>query len=417
MAVARVRRDDEHVLSPSWPVRDRLPRRLSSPEVRRRVQAAQRRGLRAAVAAGGMVIAAAVALDGAFAGLVLGDAGRALAIIRAAELVAIGLVVWLTMRRPVPPEAAAMGLVLLVYAVSLVRLAMLPEMAVLSVTYLAVAIVGSGLFLPWSSRWHAGWLALAIALTALATIVRPAIVEPIGGPGLLVTSLAVAALASFFGHRLWQVRWRDMLHQQFALREMSRYAKRQETNVMALNLELNRVARRDALTGVGNRLALGEALARLLDQGDRVRPRRFALVLFDIDHFKRYNDDHGHLAGDAALGRLGEVLRRATRGDDLAFRYGGEEFLLLLPDVDLPGALGVAERVRTAVIEQRSRHLPPFTITGGVALCDPADGADPEPLLRRADAALYEAKRAGRNRVAADPLSVAMQRETLASAG
>ncbi|MFP5378902.1 MAG: diguanylate cyclase, partial [Vicinamibacteria bacterium] len=81
---------------------------------------------------------------------------------------------------------------------------------------------------------------------------------------------------------------------------------------------------------------------------DRLRPARFAIVLFDLDHFKAYNDEHGHLAGDAALGRLGDVLRRATRADDLAFRYGGEEFLLLLPDVDLPGALAVAERVRVA---------------------------------------------------------------------
>ncbi len=75
------------------------------------------------------------------------------------------------------------------------------------------------------------------------------------------------------------------------------------------------------------------------------------MILFDIDHFKAYNDEHGHLAGDAALGRLGEILRRATRGTDLAFRYGGEEFLLLLPDVDLTGAIAVAERVRASALE------------------------------------------------------------------
>jgi diguanylate cyclase (GGDEF)-like protein len=219
------------------------------------------------------------------------------------------------------------------------------------------------------------------------------------------------------GHALWRRRLRAMLEQQFALRHLSRYAQRQEAHVTELNRELNRVARRDALTGVGNRLALDEAIARLLDQGDRVRPTGFALILFDIDHFKRYNDEHGHLAGDAALGRLGEILRRATRSEDLAFRFGGEEFLLLLPGMDLPTAIGVAERVRVAVAEQGSDGLPPFTVSGGVALCDPADGRDPAPLLRRADAALYLAKRAGRNRIATDELSIAMQRRELAAAG
>ncbi len=129
-----------------------------------------------------------------------------------------------------------------------------------------------------------------------------------------------------------------------------------------------------------------------------------------------YNDEHGHLAGDAALGRLGAILRRATRGSDLAFRYGGEEFLLLLPEVDLTGAMAVAERVRVAASEHRTGGIPPFSISGGVALCDPADGRDPAPLLRRADAALYLAKRAGRDRIAADELSVTMQRQEIASA-
>jgi diguanylate cyclase (GGDEF)-like protein len=210
---------------------------------------------------------------------------------------------------------------------------------------------------------------------------------------------------------------RAMLEQQFSLRNLSRYAQRQEAQVSELNRELNRVARRDTLTGVGNRYALDEAIARLLEQGGRVRPVRFALVLLDIDHFKAYNDAHGHLAGDAALGHLGQVLRTATRGHDLAFRYGGEEFLLLLPDIDLRGALAVAERVRVAVESPAAASVPPFTISAGVALCDAADGRDPEPLLRRADAALYIAKRAGRNRIAADELSAAMQRQELASAG
>jgi diguanylate cyclase len=142
---------------------------------------------------------------------------------------------------------------------------------------------------------------------------------------------------------------------------------------------------------------------------------RFAVVLFDLDYFKAYNDEHGHLAGDAALARMGAVLRRAIRGDDLAFRYGGEEFLLLLPDTDLAGAHHVAERVRRAVVEDIDSDLPPFTISGGIAVSEPADGRDPQRVLRRADAALYRAKRGGRNRVAADHVLVAADSEALAS--
>lgn len=409
--------DHSLVLSPSWPVPERLPRRLSSPQVRRRVAAAQRRGLRLAVMLGGALIAAIVAVDALHSVIALGPAGRRMALVQLPELVVVGGIVWLAGRRVGSVEVLAMALVALVFGVTLARLWILPGTAVASVSYLSIILVGSGLFLPWTSRWHAAWLGVAFAAVLGLVLLAPGATAAAGSRSLLVAVIGFAALVSFFGHRLWQVRLRNMLEQQFALRELSRYARRQEANVTELNRELNRVARRDPLTGVGNRLALDEALGRLLDQGDRLRPQRFALALFDIDHFKPYNDEHGHLIGDAALARLGQILRRAVRDSDLAFRYGGEEFLLLLPGVDLPEAIGVAERVRVAVADDRRSEVPPFTVSGGVALCDPADGRDPAPLLRRADVALYQAKRAGRDRIAADQLSVAMQRETLQSAG
>jgi diguanylate cyclase (GGDEF)-like protein len=277
--------------------------------------------------------------------------------------------------------------------------------------------VGAGLFLPWSQSWHIGGVGGAVVLTIGFAISPLGSSMADGDRANLLVAVLMAAATSVIGHGLWQPRLRGMLEQQFALRHLSRYAQRQEAHVNELNRELNHVARRDSLTGVGNRLALDEAIARLLHQGDRVRPMRFVMVLFDIDNFKDYNDEHGHLAGDAALGRVGEILRRATRQDDLAFRYGGEEFLLLLPEVDLNEAIRVAERVRVEATEDRADGLPPITLSGGVALCDPGDGRDPEPLLRRADAALYLAKRAGRNRIVADELSVAMARQEIAAAG
>ncbi|MGH2446204.1 MAG: diguanylate cyclase [Candidatus Limnocylindria bacterium] len=384
--------------------------------MRRRVRSAERRGLRRAVAIGAGLMAVLLVADTAINVLLATDGIALLAPFSIAAAVACTAIAAGSRRASVKPEVLAFAMIIAVFGTALLGLALTPAGRMLGAAQLAIILVGIGLFLPWDRRWHAGALAACILL-AVSFVLSPL------GPSLvaidqgnLLAGVGMASITSFIGHSLWQLRLRGMLVQQFELRQMSRYAQRQEAHVTELNRELNRVARRDSLTGVGNRLALDEAIARLLDQGDRLRPQRFALVLFDIDHFKAYNDEHGHLAGDAALGRLGEILRRATRGSDLAFRYGGEEFLLLLPEVDLNGAIAVAERVRRAADDDGS-GIPPFTVSGGVALCDPADGRDPEPLLRRADAALYLAKRAGRNRIAADELSVAMQRHEIAAAG
>lgn len=363
--------------------------------------------MRIAVVMAGATVSVFIALDAARSIRLFGAAGSDIATVQLGELVVVALLMWLAARRILPIEPVALALAVVIFGV---RLWLLPG-APVSVAYLVTILVGTGLFFSWSPRWHAAWLVLAVGMTGTAGVLIPGSAVNVE----VMVAIVSATLVSFIGQRLWQGPLRRMLEQQFELRRLSRYAQRQEAHVTALNRELNRMARRDPLTGVGNRLALDEAVARMLNQGDRLRPMPFALILLDIDNFKDYNDLHGHLAGDAALGHLGQVLRRATRGNDLAFRYGGEEFLLLLPDVDLNAALSVAERVRVAA-EEPSSGLPPLTVSAGVALCDPADGRDPEPLLRRADTALYLAKRAGRNRVAADELSVAMQRQAITSA-
>ncbi len=404
------------MLSASWPGPVRLPRPVPPAHVLRRVRAAERRAIRSSVVVAsplvavflvvGAVLRVATHTTGAIGFVPWELAGAALA-------VGMGVA---TRRSLVRPEAAALAVVGVSVAIALLGIHLLPDGRLLSTAQLAVLIVGTGLFVPWSQWWHVGAMLLSVAMST-AFVVSPwtAGLPSTQGTNLIIGVIS-AAVVSLIGHATWQRRLRALLVQQFALRHLSRYARRQEANVTELNRELNLMARRDALTGVGNRRALDEALARLLARGDRLRPMRFALALFDIDHFKAYNDQHGHLAGDAALERLGSILRRATRGDDLAFRYGGEEFLVLLPDVDLTAAIAVAERIRVAVEEDETRESPPFTVSGGVALPDPADGHDPEPLLRRADAALYLAKRAGRNRIAADELSVIMQRAEIASA-
>ena len=401
------------MLSPSWPTpAHSLP--FAPPAVQRRVDAVQRRALRRAVTVSASLMAALLIADLTM-NLLMGTRGiLALAPFTLGAAAICGTAALLAHRGTARAEPLGLIAMLAVCGVTLLGVALTPDGRMLGSAQLAMILVGVGLFLPWRQSWHLAALVSA-AVMAVAFVFSPLGAE-LGttDAGNLVAAVVMAAVVSIIGHRLSQGRARAMLEQQFTLRRLSRYAQLQETNVLELNRELNVVARRDALTGIGNRLALDEAIVRLLDQGTRLRPVPFALILFDLDHFKTYNDEHGHQAGDAALGRIGEILRRSTRLSDVAFRYGGEEFLLLVPDTDLTEALAVAERVRVATEEVHD--LPPFTVSGGVALWDPMDGRDPQPLLRRADTALYLAKRAGRNRIVADELSIAMQRQAIASA-
>ena len=174
--------------------------------------------------------------------------------------------------------------------------------------------------------------------------------------------------------------------------------------------ELRRMSLTDALTGVGNRRALDEALQLEIARARRARCG-LALVLLDIDHFKRINDTLGHVAGDEVLAAFTERLRSNTRDADRVFRYGGEEFALLVAAGSVSAALAAAERVvrATAAAPLRAGHrLVDVTCSAGVSLLAADDGACGSALLARADAALYAAKRAGRNRAVAfdDPAPV-----------
>ena len=383
-------------------------------QVRRRVDAAQRRALRRAVTIAAGLMAALMAVD-LTANLLVGTRGITdLAPYTLAAVAITAGAALLAHRGTLRPEPLGLTSVIAVFGVALLGEALTPDGQMLGTAQLAIILVGVGLFLPWRQPWHLTALISSIALAVTFVL------SPLGSAlqgndaGNLIAAVLMAAVTSLIGHRLSQGRVRAMLEQQFRLRRLSRYAHRQETNVTELNRELTLVARRDALTGVGNRLAFNEAIARMLDHGDGMPPRPLALILFDLDHFKQYNDEHGHQAGDAALERMGEILLRATRDSDVAFRYGGEEFLLLVADVDLTVAIAVAERVRMAA--EGAGGLPPFTISGGVAMSDPVDGRDPQPLVRRTDTALYVAKRAGRNRIVADEGSVTRHRQGIAVA-
>jgi diguanylate cyclase (GGDEF)-like protein len=185
---------------------------------------------------------------------------------------------------------------------------------------------------------------------------------------------------------------RDLrLHYLLSLRERAR------------NQELDRMSRRDALTGLGNRRSLEEALAaceQINGLGDLL-----SIVLLDIDHFKLFNDTAGHQAGDLCLKRIASIVQAELRGQaDHAFRFGGEELIVVLPKTVLPNAIGIAERIRQAIEGASIPH--PAVSTGsvvtasfGVACSRPGHDMLPAAVVADADAALYIAKRNGRNRV------------------
>ena len=189
-----------------------------------------------------------------------------------------------------------------------------------------------------------------------------------------------------------------------ALRDAAGRAQSLAAQLMHSNSELARESERllqasleDVLTGLPNRRRLDMALTDLsLITGS------YGVAMVDVDHFKQINDRYSHLAGDAVLREIGQIFVRLARREDLAVRYGGEEFALIIRHADAALVLRVAERLRVGVATADWRGIGKgltVTVSIGVALSDEAAG--PEDALRLADARLYAAKRAGRNRVVA----------------
>ncbi len=195
---------------------------------------------------------------------------------------------------------------------------------------------------------------------------------------------------------------------EFAANMLILLADRLRTNnsliVDGLNqrLHLEHEATVDALTGLRNRRWLDKNLPRVASR-HRFSRRPFCVIMLDVDHFKTFNDNFGHSAGDRVLTAVAKTISGRLRPTDLASRYGGEEFCVMLPDTPLEGGIIAANRVRNAVANEELRlpdgaRLPPVTVSLGVA-CFDGEEAD-SAVLARADAALYRAKAAGRNRVA-----------------
>jgi len=166
--------------------------------------------------------------------------------------------------------------------------------------------------------------------------------------------------------------------------------------------KMEQIANCDGLTQLSTKRHFLQRLAEIIVRAERGH-EEFSLFIFDIDHFKHYNDTNGHPAGDEALRITGKLLRDIVREDDITARYGGEEFIVLLPNTPKTGAAVVAEKIRAGIqaYQYPKEHLQPLgdlTISGGVASY-PFDGRTSAELISKADEALYKAKKEGRNRV------------------
>jgi diguanylate cyclase (GGDEF)-like protein len=168
-----------------------------------------------------------------------------------------------------------------------------------------------------------------------------------------------------------------------------------QLELQQLNIELSRQTQTDALTGLNNRRAFDSVLGYEVERTVRAQST-LALLMVDVDHFKAYNDQFGHVAGDEALKAIAVAIKSQARAYDHVARYGGEEFAVVLPDAGPMEMQAVAERIRMAVNALTSLHRP-VTVSVGAALCDGTRSA--QNLVDRADQALYQAKQDGRNRV------------------
>jgi len=169
------------------------------------------------------------------------------------------------------------------------------------------------------------------------------------------------------------------------------------------NAELQRLSTTDALTGIANRRAFDNFLAREWRRCVRIK-KPLSLVMLDIDYFKLFNDKYGHKAGDECLIKVAKQIEHsALRGGDMAARYGGEEFMLVLGETDAVGALWIAERVCKMIADLKVTHYATdskhVSISCGVVTVMPDEKVALDTLVQSADAALYQAKRSGRNRV------------------
>jgi diguanylate cyclase (GGDEF)-like protein len=293
---------------------------------------------------------------------------------------------WLLWRRPVGrrhPGALAFGALAVVQvevAWMVVRVAHL-EYYLLG---FSLALYCSGTLLTDRPRWTGALIGTSWAALAVAALTAPA---PVSRGELVAASffLGTASLVSMLAHhRRWQL----------AVGELAARLRleQEQDRTRALLVRLERLSNQDPLTGLANRRRWDDELARACARAAH-GSQQLTLLLLDVDHFKRINDEYGHPAGDAALRALADLLRAHVRPGDLAARIGGDELAVLLPGADLDRAVILAEQLREAaqLLRPEGFRATGVSVSMGVATSG-LSGADPEALLAAADTQLYLAK-------------------------
>ncbi|MCG2786205.1 MAG: diguanylate cyclase, partial [Anaerolineae bacterium] len=221
----------------------------------------------------------------------------------------------------------------------------------------------------------------------------------------LIETIATQAAIAVENSRLYEAARKEIIERREAqenLQQTNQELQVQLQRVESLQEELREQAIRDSLTGLFNRRYLDESFSKKISRMKK-KESSLAVIMLDIDHFKSFNDTHGHSAGDELLAMLGELLRNQTRQSDVACRYGGEEFVILLSDTSLEVATKRAEEIRRSFesirVSFEGKSLK-STISIGISIY-PDHGDQPEALIIQADQALYQAKSSGRNRVVA----------------
>ncbi|MFV2060379.1 MAG: GGDEF domain-containing protein [Gammaproteobacteria bacterium] len=221
-------------------------------------------------------------------------------------------------------------------------------------------------------------------------------------PSAKVVATQTTTLLTLPGEILWEIIDRSHAVSKNLIHMLSSRI-RHDNNVILESLELQRIheqkSKNDVLTNLYNRRWLDEMLPRIFERY-QTQNTTFSIIMIDIDHFKHYNDNHGHLSGDAALRNIASTITENIRPNDMAARYGGEEFMVLLPETNLEEAAIIAERLRVAVqskkiISENKKQLPSITASFGIATIH--DNLSLIDLICNADTALYRAKENGRD--------------------
>ena len=371
----------------------------------RRFLASQRRLTWAATRAAMIVVIAAALLHiVVLSTLHPADAAFIVALNGALGLCAVGGWFLLGRRLRQRPEVVAFVVSLAVTAATMALGLAGPKLVVASLAYLMFLPTIVALVVPWRTWTEVRWLAVYGAAVVVFLTFVPADWLRIADRRDLIVATTVALAASFTGHVLLFRNHIRTFSQLQAIARLRRRENSQRVELERVYRSLEVTARTDELTRVGNRLRLDEDLVTLRARVGRTA-RPVGLLEVDLDRFKGINDAYGHLAGDAVLREVAKAIRETVRTDDAVYRYGGEEFLVILGSI-AGGVEVAAERVRAAIEALGLAHPanPPFdvvTVSVGATALGPADlDLTADEWFGRVDAALYEAKTAGRNRVA-----------------